>query len=75
MDREVGASFNFEGSWKWVASFVMGLKSGGGANISGLESGVGNKLQERTGKWGGGQSFTINKHKKGYMTSSIPFYI
>ena len=52
MDREVGASFNFEGSWKWVASFVMGLKSGGGANISGLESGVGNKLQERTGKWG-----------------------
>ena len=52
MDREVGASFNFEGTWKWVASFVTGLKSGGGANISGLESGVGNKLQERTGKWG-----------------------
>ena len=31
-----------------------GAESGGGANISGLESGVGNKLQERTRKWGRG---------------------
>jgi hypothetical protein len=38
VDREVGASFNFEGTWKWVASFVMGLKSGGGVNLSKLTS-------------------------------------
>ena len=51
----------------------MGMKSGGGANTRGLESGLGNKLQERTGKWG--ESFKINKHKKGYMASNITFYI
>ena len=28
-----------------------GTEQWGGANISGLESGVGSKLQERTGKW------------------------
>ena len=47
------------------ASFVMGLKSGRGANISGLESGVENKIQERT-RTLGDQSVKINKHKKGW---------
>jgi len=53
----------------------MGLKSGGGANISELESGVGNMLQERTGKWGVGNVSKLPSIKKGYMASSIPFYI
>ena len=44
------------------SNFVRGLKSEGGANISGLETGARNKLQEGTRKWG--QVFETDKHKK-----------
>ena len=56
-----------------MASFVMGMKSGGGANMSELESGVGNKLQERTGKWGVGNVSKLPSIKRAIWLQAYPF--